>query len=252
MENFNGKHIWIIGVSSGIGRALAHELARRGAVLALSARRQTELETLNKELGGAHEIFPLDIADTAAITQTTMAVFEKFQKLDGVVNLAALYSPTAIASMDLNDAATMLQVNLMGTIALTHALVPRLRAQGYGLIALCGSVAGYRGLPNAQPYGATKAAVINFAESLRAEEAKNNIDVKVINPGFVRTPLTDKNTFKMPMIIEPEQAAKSLADGLLRRGFEIHFPKKFTWLMKILAALPYPAFFAAAKKMAKP
>jgi short-subunit dehydrogenase len=252
MQNFNGKHIWLIGVSSGIGRALARELAGRGAILALSARRAEELHALNTELGGGHEIFPLDIGDGDAVAKTARDVFEKFQKLDAAVNLAALYSPTAVADMTLTAAAQMVQVNLMGTLALTHALIPHMRAQGHGLIALCGSVAGYRGLPNAQPYGATKAAVINFVESLRTEEAKHNITIKLINPGFVRTPLTDKNTFKMPMIIEPEEAATSLANGLLGAGFEIHFPKKFTYVMKILAALPYPLFFSLARKMVKP
>lgn len=251
MSDFQGQHIWIIGVSSGIGRDLAHELSRRGAILALSARREAELQTLNGELGGAHEIFPLDIGDAASVLDTAKTIAARFKRIDSIINLAALYTPTSMITMDILEAQKIVQINVMGTLNIVHAVLPILRAQGGGQIALCGSVAGYRGLPNAQPYGATKAAVINLAESLRAEESKNNIDVKVINPGFVRTPLTDKNNFKMPMMIEPEEAAKSLADGLLKKGFEIHFPRKFTLIMKILALLPYPVFFSLAKRIVK-
>jgi short-subunit dehydrogenase len=251
MSDFQGKHIWIIGVSSGIGRALASELSRRGAILALSARREGELQTLNGDLGGAHEIFPLDIGDASSVLDTAKTIAARFKRIDSVINLAALYTPSSVITMDMIEAQKLVQINLMGTLNIVQAVLPILRAQGSGQIALCGSVAGYRGLPNAQPYAATKAAVINFAESLRAEESKNNIDVKVINPGFVRTPLTDKNNFKMPMMIEPEEAAKSLAEGLLKKGFEVHFPKKFTRIMKILSFLPYPVFFAIAKRMVK-
>ena len=137
----------------------------------------------------------------------------------------------------------------MGTLNCLHAVLPILQRQKSGQIALCGSVAGYRGLPNAQPYGATKAAIINLAESLKLETAGSGIDVRVINPGFVRTPMTDKNSFDMPMIISPEQAARSLADQLAGSGFEIHFPKKFTWAMKILRLLPDALYFPIVRRM---
>ena len=121
------------------------------------------------------------------------------------------------------------------------ASLPILRSQGYGQLVLCGSVAGYRGLPNGQPYSATKAALINLAESLRAEERV--LDIKVINPGFVRTALTDKNTFKMPMRIEPEEAARIIAEKLQTNCFEIHFPKRFTFFAKLIALLPAWLYF---------
>jgi short-subunit dehydrogenase len=130
---------------------------------------------------------------------------------------------------------------LNGAFNAVHAVLPILKSQAHGQFVLCGSVAGYCGLPNGQPYSATKAGVINLAESLRAEEG--HLDIKVINPGFVRTPLTDKNNFKMPMMIEPEEAAKIIVKGLQSKKFEIHFPKRFTFLMKILSVLPDFLYF---------
>ena len=128
-----------------------------------------------------------------------------------------------------------------------ETVLPLLLAQGGGQITLCASVAGYRGLPKSQPYGATKAGLINIAESLAAEVPKQ-IDVRVINPGFVESRLTDKNDFKMPMRISPEKAAKAIADGLNKPGFEIHFPKAFTRIMKLLSYLPNSLYFALMRR----
>ncbi len=243
IEDYSKAHIWIIGASSGIGKALAAELNRRGATLALSARRAEELQSLNEELGGQHNVFPVDVTDTALMEKTAKAIAASFCRIDSIIFMAAIYAPEKLAQMDMAVTRQIVDVNLNGAFNTVHTALPILNAQNGGQIALCGSVAGYRGLPGGQPYSATKAAVINLAESLRAEQAHNNIDVKVINPGFVRTPMTDKNDFKMPMMIEPEDAAKAIANGLQSKCFEIHFPKRFTFLMKLLHLLPPFLYF---------
>ncbi len=236
--SFENEHIWIIGASSGIGEALASELSQQGATLLLSARRKEELERLNQELGGRHHIYPLDVSDSEQVRQTAEAILDKVETLDRVVFMAAIYRPADIDDMDIDFARQLVEVNLLGAIYTTYAILPVFKRQHSGQIVLCGSVAGYTGLPGGQPYSATKAAIINFAESLYAEVG-DYIDVKVINPGFVRTRMTDKNAFHMPMRIEPEQAAKAIAKGLRSRRFEIHFPKGFTFWVKQLRLLPY-------------
>lgn len=247
MKHYDGKHIWVIGASSGIGKALALELAAQGAMLALSARSKEALEILNSDLGGGHHVFPLDISDTEAVMNVAQSIQAEFPKLDSIVSLAAIYNPMTLDKLDMEETRKIIEVNLIGSFNIVHAVLPIFEAQKSGQIALCGSVAGYRGLPAGQPYSATKAAVINLAESLRAE--KPYLDIKLINPGFVRTPLTDKNDFKMPMMIEPEDAAIAIAKGLRAGAFEIHFPKKFTYFMKLLQLLPYALYFRIAKRM---
>ena len=246
MNNYTDKNIWIIGASSGIGRALAVELSRRGATLALSARSEGKLQSLNEELGGGHIVLPFDVSNTYSYEQAAQELERKFTRIDSTLFLAALYSPNSLEAMDIDEAKAMVDVNLNGALNTIHCVLPILKKQKGGQLALCGSVAGYRGLPNGQPYSATKAAVINLAESLKAEHSE--FDIKVINPGFVRTPLTDKNDFKMPMMIEPEQAAEIIAKELLTSRFEIHFPKGFTFFLKFIALLPSRLYFKIAPK----
>lgn len=242
LESFKDKNIWIIGASSGIGYALAENLSAQGAHLFLSARSENGLNNLNQKLGNTHHLLPLDVADLDA-TQKACLEVQKItnNQIDSVILLAALYDPSPIREMDIQKAHQMVQVNLNGTLNLVTSILPILQDQKYGQLALCGSVAGYRGLPNGQPYSATKAAVMNLAESLRAEEP--SLDIKLISPGFVRTPLTDKNDFDMPMIIEPEEATQSVAKGLQSNAFEIHFPKKFTLILKLVRLLPAWLYF---------
>lgn len=245
MTTHKGKHIWIIGASSGIGEALARELSSQGANLILSARRKDKLDALNKELGGEHQVLPADAGDAAGLLKAA----KKIKKLDSVIFMAAIYTPHTKTPKDLEFVHNALTVNLGGAFNTVHAALPFFEKQGSGQIVLCGSVAGYRGLPYGQPYCATKAAIINYAESLKIELEDKNIDVKIISPGFVRTPLTDKNDFEMPMIIEPDEAAKALSKGLLARGFEIHFPKKFTYIMKVIDILPRWLYFPLSRLM---
>ncbi len=246
--SFKDEHIWIIGASSGIGKAVANVLAAQGAMLILSARREEELDILNHELGGQHSVMPLDVADITSIQKALKAIIKKTKCIDRVIFLAAIYEPTPIRKMDLELARKTIQVNLLGGMAVTQVLLPIFDKQEGGQLVLCASVASYVGLPNGQPYSASKAALLSFAESLYAEE-QGKIDIKVINPGFVRTPMTDKNTFDMPMRIEPEQAAAAIVKGLKESGFEIHFPKRFTYIMKFLSSLPYGLMLKILKKM---
>lgn len=245
MKSHKGQHIWIIGASSGIGAALARELAGQGAHLILTARRKDKLEALNKDLGGMHQVLPADAGDAHSLLEAAKLI----KKLDSLVFMAAIFRPHTKMLKDLDFIHDSLRVNLGGAFNCVHAALPFFEGQGSGQIALCASVAGYRGLPYGQPYCATKAALINYAESLKIELEDINIDVKVINPGFVKTPLTDKNDFMMPMIIEADEAAKALAKGLLSRSFEIGFPKKFTMLMKVIESLPRWIYFPLARLM---
>lgn len=242
MTFFKEKHIWIIGASSGIGAALARELAQRGARLLLSARRADKLADLAQETGG-QSVLALDVADAGAVQKAVDDMATAGSLPDIVINLAAVYQPMSLDLLDTAKTAEILQVNLGGSFNVTAAVVPHFVRRKAGMIVLCGSVAGFCGLPNGQPYSATKAGVINLAESLRAELRGSGIEVKVINPGFVRTDLTAQNSFDMPAMIEPAAAAKRIADGLTRKGFEIHLPKRFTLCMKLLRLLPYRLYF---------
>jgi len=242
MNDYAGRIIWIIGASSGIGHALAIEMDRRGAKLILSARQSEKLQGLNTELGGRHRVYPVDVTDAGEVEKAATDIFSS--KINSVVFLAGIYHPTKLSALNLQDCRDILATNLGGAFNLIAAVLPHYPAQ----IALCASVVGYRGLPNAQPYGATKAGLINLAESLRAEMRGTGVDVKLINPGFVRTPMTAKNDFPMPMMIEPAEAASAIADGLLGRAFEIHFPKRFTWLLKLAQLIPDRLYFALVPK----
>lgn len=249
MNDVSGKHIWIIGAGSGIGYALAVELAARGAHLILSSRNEDNLNALNDHLGGKHLVCPLDIADSEATKKVVSDIRKSCPTLDSAIFLAAIYSTHDGKPKDIDFIHETIHVNLGGAFNMLNAVQPVLEKQGHGQIVLCGSIAGYRGLPTGQPYCATKAGLISLAESLKLELEDKNIDVKVICPGFVKTPLTDKNDFHMPMIIEAEDAAKAIANGLTRRAFEIHFPKRMTLLMKLMRIVPNWLYFAVIRRV---
>ncbi len=251
MSTHSGKNIWIIGASSGIGHALATELSNQGATLFLSARSEDKLTQLNDQLGGHHHVLAFDASDMDAFMKAAQFVQDQPRPLQSVIFLAALYAPHSEKRKEIEFVHKMLNVNIGGAFNTVEATLPIFEQQKSGQIVLCGSVAGYRGLPYGQPYCATKAAIINYAESLKVELEDQNIHVKVINPGFVKTPLTDKNDFPMPMMIEADEAAKVLARELLSGKFEISFPKKFTWIMKVLRVLPTPLYFILSRKMKK-
>ncbi|MGL4308917.1 MAG: SDR family NAD(P)-dependent oxidoreductase [Paracoccaceae bacterium] len=229
------ERIWIIGASDGIGAALARHWAGTGARLILSARSKDALLALADALGPGHQVHPLDVADRASVDKTA-ATIAAGGPIDRVVHMAALYDPGSIAALDPGTVARIVTVNLIGSFHVAQVAPPLLRKGGQ--LALCGSVAGYFGLPQGQIYSATKAGVVNLAQSLRAE-LSGRIDVRLISPGFVDTRLTRLNDFRMPAMVTTDAAARAIAAGLNRRGFEIHFPRRFTTLVKLLSILPY-------------
>jgi short-subunit dehydrogenase len=244
-RNLSGKHIWLIGASTGIGRELAMELARRGARLTVSARSVEQLNSLKEEIGDTVSVLPLDVSDQPAIAHAG----ETIEDLDGVVFLAAAYNPDKLKELIPPDRINqVVTVNLTGAMHVTQAVRRKLSGREDSFLALYASIAGYRGLPRGQPYSATKAGLINYAESLRTE-LRGKVDVKVINSGFVDTRITRQNDFRMPVLMKPEQAAIRIANGLERGGFEICFPKRFAYVVKLLRLLPNSIFFAISRKM---
>ena len=253
MRLFENETIWIVGASSGIGRALAVALAQEGAKLILSARREDELDNLNNELGGEHFVLPFDVSDREDVERTVQTIKSKRISVDRALFMAAIYTPQTIQDMDLLVAEKMVSVNVLGCIYFANHVLKLMIEQCdeqsdeqsdetgakacIKQIALCGSVAAYSGLPKGQPYSSTKAAVKNFAESLYSE-VPSFIDVKLISPGFVRTRITDLNEFDMPYIMDADKAAERILKGLQSRSFEVHFPKRLSWQLKILALLP--------------
>lgn len=230
--------IWIVGASAGIGRALAQLYASKGAKLVLSARSHEALDALNKELGGGHVVLPFDVSDQQAMDQAVNTLKTDQIVIDRAIFMAAIYKPHSIEMMDLDFAYQLLQVNLLGCFIFAKSIFNYMKQQGYGQIAICGSVAAYTGLPNGQPYSASKAALRNFTESLYFE-APDTIDIKLISPGFVKTRTTDLNDFDMPYLMAPNEAAVAIEKGLKTKRFEVHFPKRFTLQLKLLALLPY-------------
>lgn len=249
MQDYHHKTIWIIGASTGIGFHLAKELHERGGNLVVSARTESRLIELQKELKHNISVLSFDVSDCHALRNAVQWFVNNKIAIDSVIFMAAVYEPGRLDQLSIADIDKQLRINLHAAFYVIHAVMPILKQQQEGQIALCASVAGYRGLPVAQPYSASKAALINLAESLNIECNNTNIDVKLICPGFVRTPMTNKNTFKMPMIIEPQRAAKAIANGLLQKRFEIHFPKRFTLIMKLLRAMPDTFFFWLANRL---
>ena len=243
ITDWQGKRVWLVGASSGIGAALAQELAKRGAKLALSARNAEKLQALN--IADAL-ILPCDATNTASLAAARDKLLLAYWGVDLVIYLAGDYLPMRADSFDLARAEKIIEVNFLAAMRLTATVLPELKAGGG--IAFVASVAGYRGLPKALAYGPGKAALIHFAEVLHLDLAPKNIGVWVINPGFVATQLTAQNDFEMPALMTPEAAAMAAVDGLKGGNFEIHFPKRFTRFMKFMALLPYAWYFPLIRR----
>lgn len=244
ITDWRGKRVWLVGASSGIGAAIARELAGRGARLALSARRADKLQALG--LADAL-LLPCDATDSASLAAARKGLLAAWGGVDLVIYLAGDYVPMGADNFDLALAEKVLAVNFNGALRLAASVLPDLQAGGG--IAFVASVAGYRGLPKALCYGPGKAALIHFAEVLHLDLAPKGIGVWVINPGFVATQLTAKNDFAMPALLTPEQAAIAAVDGFKSANFEIHFPKRFSRLLKLLALLPYRWYFPLIRRL---
>ena len=242
------QKIWLIGASEGIGRALANTLAEEGHQLAISARDAARLENLVDELpGSGHMSLPLNVCQNDAVLEAWKKLDHTWGGIDLLIYCAGYYKPLNTDTMTLKEMEFMLDVNLRGAMRVICAILPYFRLRNSGHIALIGSLAGYRGLPNSMGYGLSKAAIIHLAENLKCDLSSTNITVQVINPGFVKTRLTDLNTFKMPFLISPEEAAQHIIKTLRKRTFESHFPFIFGLIMKVLASLPYRVYFFLMK-----
>lgn len=259
IRDWRGRRVWIIGASTGIGEALARALARNGAQLALSARSAERLHVVCADCDalasassscsadGARAL-PLDLTDTDALVRARDAILSRWGGIDLVVFNAGTYRPLRAWELSADSVRETLDVNLVGTMSGVACVLPTLLAQGGGAIALVGSVAGYGGLPKATVYGPSKAALINFAEVLYLDLAPRGVDVFLIDPGFVATPLTAQNDFTMPALQTPEQAAQAILEGFAAGDFEIHFPKRFTRVLKCLQLLPRRLYFPLVRR----
>ncbi|MGB3919313.1 MULTISPECIES: SDR family NAD(P)-dependent oxidoreductase [Thiothrix] len=237
---------WLVGASSGIGQALAFQLAQAGWQVAISARRLDALQAMQAQHPALHP-YTVDVTNVPSLHEAAAAITRELGEIELCVLNAGDYTPMPLADFNIELFRKLCDINYLGAVNGLDAIMPLMLARGRGQILLTASVAGYRGLPKSAPYSASKAAVISLAESLHLELKARGVLLRVVNPGFVRSPLTDKNAFKMPFLLEPEEAAQAIMRDLPRRNFEIAFPKRFVYLLKVLRLLPYWLYFKLTK-----
>lgn len=248
MQDWHGKTVWIVGASSGIGEATAAALHQQGAHVIVSARKASALDAFVAQHPGSVAL-ALDATDSQAVKAAASQLLER-GPLDCVMYCAGHYHAMRADALDLADMVRHVDVNYLGALYVLDTVVPAMIARGTGHISLVGSVAGYRGLPNSLAYGPTKAALINLAETLYLDLHAKGIGVSIVNPGFVETPLTAGNTFDMPALLTPAQAATEIVRGWSLGAFEIHFPKRFTLWLKALRILPTRVYFQLVRRIA--
>jgi short-subunit dehydrogenase len=244
----DNKTIWITGASSGIGKALAIKFAKEGWKVAISARREKLLEEISKSQNNI-DYFQLDVTDS----EKCKIVFNEIKKKFGDINISVfctgIHDPNSEKKLNLEKVRKIMEVNFFGTVNSINAVYDYYKEKKSGQISIVSSVAGYRGLPAAGAYCASKSALSSFAESLYFDLKRFNVRVSLVSPGFIKTPMTDQNDFPMPMIKSPEFAAEQMFKGLTKsKSFEIHFPKSFTSLMKILKVIPNGLYFKIVEK----
>jgi len=242
------QKVWITGASSGIGKALAIKFANKGWQVAASARRENLLQDLNKTNSNIHS-FPLDVKDEAKAKKVFESIIEKFQTVDICVFCTGIHDPESEKKLSGEKIREIMETNFFGTLNCIMAVNTYFREKKSGHISIVSSVAGYRGLPAASGYCASKSALTSLAESLYFDFKRHNVRVSLVSPGFIQTPMTDKNKFPMPMIKSPEFAAEKMFIGLTKKNaFEIHFPLAFTMIMKLLKIMPNWLYFLLIKK----
>ena len=247
----NKKTIWITGGSTGIGKALAIKFANKGWNVAISARR----ESLLKEISNSNENiygFPLDATDKSKCKEVFEEIKNKFQEIDVCIFSTGTWNPKKEKDIDVEQIENVFKVNFFGTLNSIKAVEEHFKNKKNGIITIVSSIAGYRGLPNSTGYGPSKSALNNLAESLYFDFKRSNVRVCLVSPGFIKTPMTDKNDFKMPFLKTTDYAAEKIYDGLINKNvFEIHFPKTLTLILKILSFLPSKIYFGLVGKMTK-
>ena len=242
------KVIWITGASSGIGRALAIKFANEGWIVAASARRENLLQELSK-INKSIYAFPLDVTNTEQCKVVFKNIVEKFKDVEISIFGTGIHDPKSEKEFNLEKIRKIMEVNYFGTMNSINSAYSFYNNKKSGQISIISSVAGYRGLPAAGAYCASKSALTSFAESLHFEMKRKNIRVSLVSPGFIKTPMTDQNDFPMPMIKSPEFAAEKIYTGLVKKkSFEIHFPKVFTYFLKFLRILPNSIYFKIVEK----
>ncbi len=241
--------IWLTGASSGIGAAVAKEAAKRGYKLVLTARRGElleELATTLRNLPGvaSQDILSIsaDVTDGDAIKRCVSTATAHFGKIDILLANAGTSYLADPEQLSTEGCEQLFQINFFGVIRCIETILPQMIERGRGHIVAVSSVAGYRGLPRAAPYCASKSALTTFLESLRFDLKPKGVAVSIVSPGFVKTPLTDKNDFEMPFLISPEVAAVQIMNGIRSKRMEIHFPKRFTYLLKLMRIIPFPLY----------
>ena len=245
------KTIWITGGSTGIGKALSIKFANEGWNVAISARR----ENLLQEISNSHENihgFPVDVTDKIKCKQTFEQIRNKFENIDICFFSTGTWDPKKEKDIDVEQIENVFKVNFFGTLNSIKAVEEYFKNRKMGTITIVSSIAGYRGLPNSTGYGPSKSALNNLAESLYFDFKRSNVRVCLVSPGFIKTPMTDKNDFKMPFLKTTDYAAEKIYDGLVNKNiFEIHFPKSLTLILKILSFLPSSIYFSLVGKMTK-
>jgi short-subunit dehydrogenase len=237
------KVIWITGASSGIGKALSIKFAQEGWIVAASARREILLQELNRINKNIHS-FPLDVTNPEQCKKVFENIIKKFSDIEISIFGTGIHDPNSEKKFNLEKIREIMEVNYFGTLNSINSVYDYYNDKKSGQISVISSVAGYRGLPAAGAYCASKSALTSFTESLRFEMTRKNVRVSLVSPGFIKTPMTDQNDFPMPMIKSPEFAAEQIYIGLTKKtGFEIHFPKTFTYFLKFLRILPNSIYF---------
>ena len=246
----NQKKVWITGASSGIGKALSQKFASEGWKVAASARRKEILDEMAK-----HEnifSYPLDVTNQDQIKNSFKKIIEDFKELDLCVFSSGTYDPKLEQEINIKQNKFVMETNFFGVLYCIDAVENYFKNKKNGHISIVSSVAAYRGLPNSSGYGPSKAALTNLTESLYFDFKKHNVRISLVSPGFIKTPLTDKNEFPMPFIKSPEFAAEKMFNGLTKsKAFEIHFPKALTILLKIFRVLPYKIYLFLIDKGVK-
>ena len=247
----NKKTIWITGGSTGIGKAVAIKFAKSGWNVAISARRENLLDEVAKINNNIH-VFPLDVTDKNNCKLVFEKIKIKFESIDICFFSTGTWDPKKEKDIDVNQIEEVFKINFFGTLNCIKATEDYFKNRQAGTISIVSSIAGYRGLPNSTGYGPSKSALNNLAESLYFDFKRHNVRVSLVSPGFIKTPMTDKNDFKMPFLKTPEFAADQIYDGLINKNiFEIHFPKALTLTLKFLSFLPSKIYFKLIGRMTK-
>ncbi len=239
MKDWQGKRYWVIGASEGLGREVALCLSRAGAEVIVSARSEDRLKTLVGELPGKASAVTVDVSDRAAVEAAAAEIGD----IDGLVYLAGVYWPMTAQDWDNEKAEAMADVNYIGASRCVGAVIGGMVKRGTGHIVLTGSLSGFRGLPGTIGYGASKAGIMYLAESMQADLRGTGVRVQLVNPGFIKTRLTEKNDFSMPFIMEPEVAAREVFEHMNDDAFKKSFPMAFSWMFRLSQFLPDWAYY---------